>query len=366
MTGPDVSISLPESDTPGELIKGYFTLMRAFGWDLYVTCHFALKDELGQNWFPARISALKLLSPAHWKPQAKFEPQDPGVILRDYAHEPDSPYLAVFGGAFQKVSAAKKILATRNTWFHFGDDPTVNQLAETAKTVRGFVVSSGMHIGQRIDALITRLNDVGTGRYPAHSGSTTNDAPVAASDSGGVEPPGDVEFEVPADLPRPSIGGTWTGPIPDHRYRITRTNDIVDPDTIESVRSRVTGDFSERFRAWTAVEPRGREVWIDDTDGAIGGYIGASPRLLGYLGPDPEGEIARGFFTPHYYTFDGDEVVDLDTNQRLTVPFTSDIENGATLRVTTYGDVLALDDSAGIERVAVVNRDQWFPGHLKA
>ncbi len=122
MSGVDVSIALPEDETPGELIKGYFTLMRAFGWDLYVTSHFTLRESLGSQWFPARISELKDSDPKNWRPNHRFEPQDPGVILRDYIHEQDSPYLSVFGGQFQKQTAAKKILATRNTWFHFGDD----------------------------------------------------------------------------------------------------------------------------------------------------------------------------------------------------------------------------------------------------
>ena len=137
MSGVDVSIALPEDETPGELIKGYFTLMRAFGWDLYVTSHFALREALGSQWFAARISQLKDSDPKNWRPNHRFEPEDPGVILRDYIHEQDSPYLSVFGGQFQKQSAAKKILATRNTWFHFGDDPTTVQLEEAAKVVRG-------------------------------------------------------------------------------------------------------------------------------------------------------------------------------------------------------------------------------------
>jgi hypothetical protein len=105
-------------------------------------------------------------------------------------------------------------------------------------------------------------------------------------------------------------------------------------------------------------------VWID-ADGAIGGYIGASPRLLGYLGPDPEGDVARGFSSPHYYTVDDGGIVDLNTNKRLAAPFVPDVADGTTLRVTTYGDVLALDDSAGVARVAHVTPDQWFPGHLR-
>ena len=171
----DVTIELPENETPGKLIKGYFTLMQAFGWDLYVTCHFALKSQLGPNWFVARISELKNSTPKNWPPNHRFEPQDPGVILRDYVHEADSPYLTVFGGQSHKRSAAKKILGTRNTWFHFGDDPTATELKEAAKIVRTFVASSGMNIGARIDTLIARMDALKFCRYSAEA---TVDVPL--------------------------------------------------------------------------------------------------------------------------------------------------------------------------------------------
>ncbi|RWR25207.1 hypothetical protein D8Y24_03195 [Agrococcus lahaulensis] len=359
MSGIDVTIELPEDETPGELIKGYFTLMRAFGWDLYVTCHFALKEELGSQWFAARISELKDSDPQNWRPTHRFEPQDPGVILRDYVHEQDSPYLGVLGAEFQKTAAARKILATRNTWFHFGQDPTTAQLVEAAKVVRYFVHSSGMHISTRIDALVERLEQLRTGRHPGAAEPTGASIPAPEPEPG----PGSQALEVPHDMPRPSIGGTWIGPIPELRYRITRAGDVVHPESMESVRSRVTGDFSEKVRAWTAVEPRGRALWIDD-DGSVGGYIGPTPRLLGYLGADPEVDVARGFFTAHYYCVEGDDVVDLDSGQRRETPFAKQLEDGATLRVTTYGDVLAVGDADGVERVATVAVSNWFPGHL--
>lgn len=355
MSSVDVSIALPEDETPGELIKGYFTLMRAFGWDLYVTSHFTLRDSLGSQWFAVRISGLKESDPMNWRPNQRFEPQDPGVILRDYIHEHDSPYLSVFGGQVKKQTAAKKILATRNTWFHFGDDPTTAQLEEAAKVVRGFVQSSDMHIAVRIDALIERLGDLRTGRFPT---DVVPSPPVVVPAVAAPE-----RLDAPDDMPRPSIGGTWVGPIPELRYRMTRTGDIVHPDTMESVRSNVAGDFADKVRAWTAVEPRGRELWID-ADGAVGGFIGATPRLLGYLGPDPQGDIARGFFTPHFYGVDGDSVVDLDAGERRDPPFAEALADGATLRVTTYGDVLVVGAAEGVERVATVTAAEWFPGHL--
>jgi hypothetical protein len=349
----DVTIEPPEAATPGELIKGYYTLMRSFGWDLYVTCHFALKDELGAQWYPARVSDLKRSDPKNWRPTHVYDPQDPSSILRDFVFENDSPYLNVFGGDWKKQTDAKKILTTRNVWFHFGDDPTLGMLREAAKVVRGFVSSSGLHIGPRIDNLVTRLDDLASGRYP-------RDPEVAAP---AVEPEPETEIEIPTDLARPRIGGTWVGDIPGERYRITPTRDILHPTTMKSLSERVEGDFREKVRAWTAVPPRGGELWVD-VDGAVGGYVGPTARLLGYLGPDPDGETARGFFTPHYYVADGGEVVDVDTEERWPAAFAAEVSPGTLIRVTTYGDVIAMDAGGGLARVSVVAPDTWFPGHL--
>lgn len=355
MSGVDVTIELPEAATPGELIKGYYTLMRSFGWDLYVTCHFALKGELGTQWYSARVSDLKRSDPKNWRPNHVYDPQDPSSILRDYVFENDSPYLAIFGGDWKKQTDAKKILTTRNTWFHFGDDPTLGMLREAAKVVRGFVSSSKLHIGPRIDFLVARLDDLASGRYPRV-------LEVAAPAPDAEQQP-ETDMELPADLARPRIGGTWVGDIPNERYRITPTRDILHPSTMKSLSTRVDGDFTEKVRAWTAVPPRGGEIWVD-VDGAVGGYIGPTPRLLGYLGSDPDGETARGFFTPHYYIVDGSDVVDVDTEVRRPANFAGEVSSGSLVRVTTYGDVIATDSADGMARVAVVTPGTWFPGHL--
>lgn len=88
-----------------------------------------------------------------------------------------------------------------------------------------------MHIAGRIGALIERLDDLRSGRYPTYSGRS----------EGGTIPivPETRPLETPDDLPRSRIGGTWVGGIPTLRYRMTRAADVVHPDTMESVRPKV-------------------------------------------------------------------------------------------------------------------------------
>jgi len=57
-------------------------------------------------------------------------------------------------------------------------------------------------------------------------------------------------------------------------------------------------------------------------------------------------------------------VVDVDTEERRPVEFAADVSPGTLIRVTTYGDVIAMDATDGLARVSVVAPDTWFPGHL--
>ena len=166
--------------------------------------------------------------------------------------------------------------------------------------------------------------------------------------------------------------------MPPVRYVPSRTGDLVDPTTGRGLRVDVdAGDWERKRRLWLAPNPMGG-IWIDDRDGAVGGYVHGVARLLGYLGAEPDDGQARGFLLPHYYELDEGRIVDLDSGERLSdavspgargeaialesaVAAASDEHAG--LRLTNYGDLVATSAS-GVERVAVVEPETWFPGRL--
>ncbi|MDR6171151.1 hypothetical protein [Curtobacterium sp. SORGH_AS_0776] len=123
---------------------------------------------------------------------------------------------------------------------------------ERSRLAPGFVRTGEMHVAGRISALIGHLSDLRTGRYPPDAMPNALE-PVFIV----VEP---APLDAPDGLPRPSLGGTWIVPIPELHLCITRAGDVMHRDTMESVRSSVTGDFADEARAWTAVEPRRREL----------------------------------------------------------------------------------------------------------
>ncbi len=351
-------IELPESRSYGELMKSFFTLWRSLGDELADVASSTLDLIRGPRWFDdlvARRKAQKAPPFQGWRQ----DPRDLSIILGDYAREHDSPYRQVLTGTAASTAAAKKLQSTRNIWVHATEDPTAGDLRDFVKLVIEFGKLEGLAIAGRAVPLGKRLERLITGQYqgarsiPTVS-ETRADAPPA--------PPAPPETEAPlaAPPPRPRIGGLWIGDIPAERYTRTRFGDVVDA-TGNSIAARVTGDATERFRAWFAAHPLDNRVWIAE-DGAVGGYVSGDARLLGWTSADPEDEWARGFYTPHWYEVVDGRVVDIDSMATRELPGVA-IPDGTILRVTTYGDLIAIDDS-GNGRVAVVSPATWFPGHL--
>lgn len=362
-----LAIERPESNQLGDLVRGYYTMMRVLGFDLGLTAQRELSPSRGTYWFLSFIEDRKRTKPQHFPAKQQFDYRDPALILKDFAHEADSPYREVFGYSEVMGLSARKILWTRNTWFHFGDDPTLDDLVEVAQHVREFAQAAGLASLGQVVGLLTRIQRIKTGQYqPASQEKHPTPAPEltpAEELAPALEDEPSTDLVVPDDAPRPRIGGIWNGAIPDARFKITKTGDIVDPHTFESLSARAGDDFARKVKQWLAVPPRGNEVWVAE-DGAIGGWINEYPRLLGYVGTDPADDSPRGFYLPKYYEAHGDEVVDLESGAKLTSGVAASVEPGTLLRVTTYGDVVIIDDANGIVRLATVTPAEWFPGHL--
>lgn len=362
----DLYVERPESRELGELVRGYYTMMRMLGFDLGLTAQRKLSPSRGAYWFVNFIADRKQSNPKRFPANQQYDYRDPTLVLKDYAHEFDSPYREAFGYNEAMGLAAKKIIWTRNSWFHFGVDPTLEDLMEVTQYVRTFADAAGLACLGQVVALLTRLQRIKTGQYQPTSVRQQAASLVEIDNQGEISERAEeapAEVAIPDDAPRSRIGGIWTGAIPDTRYKVTRTGDIVDADTFESLRTRVGENFARKSRQWLAVQPRGGEVWVA-SDGAVGGWINEYPRLLGYLGEDPAGEKARGFFIPHYYEVQGVSIRDLDSGEILTSEVAASVDDGTLLRVTTYGDVLIIDDANDIERLTTVTPADWFPGHL--
>jgi len=352
-------IELPESKSYGELMKGFFTLWRSLGDELAAVASETLELVRGPHWFQDLVAKRKEQKAPPFQGWHQ-DPRDLSIILGDYAREYDSPYRQVLSGTPASTAAAKKLQSTRNLWVHATEDPSAAELRDFVKLVVEFGKLENLSIAGRAVPLGKRLERLITGQYQGGRAPQSSAPPAAAAPP---IPPASPTTDTPGESappPRPRIGGLWVGPIPPERYTRTRFGDVVDAEG-KSVTSRVSGDVEERYRAWFAAHPLDDRVWIAE-DGAVGGYVAGDARLLGWTEADPADEWARGFYTPHWYEVIAGRIVDIDTGASRDLPGV-DIADGTILRVTTYGDLIALDDS-GNGRVAVVTPATWFPGHL--
>lgn len=356
MEMPKATIELPERDSYGEMMKSFLTLMRAFGMELAAVCETSLSPKLGNWWFQ------KLMKQRLDEKKIRGQQQDPRdavIVLNEIARESVSPIHVALPPSALAIKAAKTIVAKRNELLHFSAEASIEDIGEVAHLIQTFARHYDMRTDGAIVPLLTRLHKLKRGQYVSNpvlpSAALHSIGPVPIDETPHAAEPTSA-VDIVGVIPRPKIGGVWQGAVPAGGFKATKTGDLVSVTTGDSVRDRVEGDATSKLRAWLAPNPKG-EIWIA-ADGAVGGYVTAIPRLLGYLGEEPPGEIARGFLFPRYFEVAGSRVKDIETGASHELPPNVTTVDGELLRLTTYGDLIRIDDD-GISRVAVVNPNDW-------
>lgn len=367
-------VELPTHNTYGEVMKGYFSLMRGFGIEFANRSDRLLVPDLGTRWFDEYVQRRNAEDPTHVR--RRQSPEDPSFFLGEYLRAPDTVYRRVIPNTGDLRVVSKKIVDTRNTWLHFSDEPSVLQLRDAADLVRSFGVKASMGVEAPAARMIKRIDRIRTGQYPPAAPAQPSVSAPQSDEGAGDEPPVEIPLAHIEQPSRPPIGARWRGEIPERRVRVTKTRDVVDLASGASLRGEIDGAVSEKVRQWMSARPLG-DLWVD-TDGAVGGFVEGQERLLGYFGADPEGDTARGFLVRRFYEIRDGHVVDLDSGAVLVDTLDQDAvgearaiddavasvaEPGGTIRVTNYGDVLYIDEQ-GMTRVAVATPKTWFPGHL--
>lgn len=398
-----IAIEMPERDSYGEIMKGYFSLMRGFGIELALRCDSVLVESLGESWWEDLVAQRRVEQENRWN--GSVNRYDPGLVLPEYVWRLDSPIAQALSAKPESRVVAKKIQAARNSWLHFTVAPGSADLQEVATLVKQFASINGMQIAGVATRMVKRLERIRTGQYQPYRevidrwrvenlGTMTDadlaksrEAPAVASTDGSESLPSAtaderepdvIVVDSPAVERRPAIGARWSGDIPNARFVPSAIGDLVDPRTGEGLRTRVDPVlWARKRRLWLAPRPLGG-VWVDERDGAVGGFVDNVPRLLGYLGDEPDDGLARGFLTLHYYEAADGRIVDLDSGtalleavpaearddaKRLQAEVLAAAPEHAGLRLSTYGDLVAVTDEGAV-RVAVVEPEQWFAGHL--
>lgn len=386
-----IEIEMPQHASYGEIMKAYFSLMRGFGLELGMRCDTVLTELEGGHWW-SDLKAQRMLD-GRWRGVVNVN--DPSITLPEYVWGVDSPLSRVFSGKPDSRVFAKKIHHARNSWLHFSESPGPTELEQVAVLIKQFASLNDLKIGVMAERMIKRLQRIRTGQYQPYADAIERwrvanvpsppvivpepvEQPVTQPETQPEPKPDVIEVEAPAIERRPPIGGRWSGDIPTARFVPSAIGDLVDPSTGEGLRTQVGADlWPRKRRLWLAARPLGG-VWVDDRDSAVGGFVDNVPRVLGYLGDEPDDGLARGFLTPRYYEVDGDRIVDLDSGIALLDAVPADLREQAAqlqtevfvataphagLRLSTYGDLVAVTDEGAV-RVAVVEPEHWFAGHL--
>lgn len=110
-----ITIEMPERDSYGEIMKGYFSLMRSFGIELGMRCDAVLSELDGANWWTDLVAQRRGEQENRWKGSVNLN--DPGLVLPEYVWRLDSPIAKALSSKPESRVTAKKIQMARNVGF---------------------------------------------------------------------------------------------------------------------------------------------------------------------------------------------------------------------------------------------------------
>jgi SAM-dependent methyltransferase len=171
------------------------------------------------------------------------------------------------------------------------------------------------------------------------------------------------------------LGSKWQGEKPQRKLTLDRaTEDLYEDGLSVSIE---LGELKEQtITTWLRYFPRGGEVWVDP-DGASMAYVKGIARMVGWFGPEPDGDEheVRGFVVPRDYEFTGNDVRDLESGKFLTHSSVDSVDeiiqelskqlspNGR-ISITDYGDIFWTAVDGVAKKITRAHKDTWFDGHL--
>lgn len=370
-------IYLPKEDSPEETLKSYSSIERAV--ILEIAERFATTGTsiYGENWF-----YILLDRDDHFEYRNKWLNQwDPSFLFGELLFINASPLANCMPKTQGFYDNYDKCRRTRNLWAH---DFYPRYLADLKKDVVAFkLISSlaGLSVAPYVDMVTERINAIHSGNWrPApevpNLVETKTPVPLGAhEDFENTDKKREIERlkTQHQKIERPIVGSRWLGPAPTRRARLQATlRDIVDSVTGSSLKPELGVFADETVTRWIQLRPNG-DLLIDDQDNAVMGWVEGVPRLIGYLGAEPEVEDdeIRGFLMPEIFKIIDGQVISTGSGTSLLECGAEDasVTNSAIVNatsehddiyLTTYGDIVKVGDS-GIVKILHVEPLQWFP-----
>jgi hypothetical protein len=372
-------IYLPVGDSPVETLKAYTSLERAIILEIATRFDKHGKTAIGENWFPALMN-----TESHVKYRSKWKSAwDPTFVFGEILFLGQSPMRSCLPSTQKFFNIFETARRIRNKWAHDFRPRSMTSLHIDAITYHLIAEQADLGIVAATQALVERAKSISEGtwtRGDQHESELPKTQVPADAERQFEVDEAEREAEMKAaeafDYVRPIVGEAWVGPIPDRRLRLQpKLHDAIDSVTGASIRSEL-GDLADvTIERWIQIRPNG-DLFVAEDDGAVMGWVAGRPRLIGYLGAEPEYDesTVRGFIIPRVYHFDSRSVIDAESGNRLddldfdcaatlNATILGKLEPDDELRITTHGDIVRVCDE-GIVLVCRVNSKGWFREHI--
>lgn len=272
------------------------------------------------------------------------------------------------------VANAKPLIGQLNAWSHQGIDPSLDALLDMVFPMVEISKLSNLDILSSLESLIARVRSIKNGTWV--SPKQTEREPEAALPPEGQSFVSGVEAKLKDVENRPPLGGFWAGSAPTRPLRISRAEHDLTENGL-SIKHELGLDADEKIRDFLRYYPLGGQV-MAAADGAIRGFYKGDPILIGWLKGDPfeNSETIRGFKVEHDYVFTGNDIVEVESQAKLTEVAEESVDSliqalktwglpaDSMLMLTTYGDLVLLQEDDEPRKITKVHPGIWFPNQL--
>ena len=353
-------VHMPEDSSPGHCLATFSTTISSLSIELGTYFDNQMKAKYGHHWFGDLCEA-RLLTDSHYIYKSPF---DFSWIINEpfrYVSSPIREYLPK--NEYQFYPTLKKLLETRNKWYHDHNPHNITELRNALSLVKYVADKCGLELAEELVPVIGRVNAISAGSYQGREGSKPIPEPKP-------------EPAKTKAIRQSAVGAAWLGSLGERKIQLNTTGSLIDLGAAQNVTPEV-GDLTTNryYKLWRALELDW--LWVD-VNGAVAANVLGSLRMVGYWGSSPddtEQDPFAKFLLPRSYVFADGKLHDRDAMSTLDEshigPITKStlargkttIQEGEILRVTWDGDLICFGD-AGPEYIGEVESKDWFPDHF--
>ena len=354
-------LHMPEDSTPGHCLATFSTVLSSLSIELGTYFDHQMSAKYGSHWF-AQLCDARKATDSHYIYTSKF---DLSWIINEPFRYVDSPireYLPK--NEYQFYPSLKKLLATRNQWYHDHNPHNISGLRSALTLVKYVADKCELELADELIPVINRVNAIASSSY---TGVGKNDVPAQ---------PAAGPSESAKSIKQSAVGAAWLGSVGPRKIQLNLSGSLIDLEAARNVTSEIGNAATNRYyKLWRALELDW--LWVD-ARGAVAANVLGSLRMVGYWGSSPDEtdqDPFAKFLLPRSYTFADTKLHDRDSMSPLDEshigPITKStlirgkaaIQEGEIIRVTWDGDMIYFGDS-GPEYIGEVESKDWFAGHF--